>query len=416
VSRRVVVAGGSLGGLRAVERLRAAGWREHITVVGAEPHMPYNRPPLSKAVLRELVPNGDEEAAAREVAAAAAFPVRVDSSGIDWRLGRTVTGTDLDARRLSLDDGETISYDGLVVATGLRPRRLRTEATTPGRHVLRTADHAVRLRGALVAGAHVVIVGAGFIGCEVAATARQLGCDVTVVEPLPEPMVGPLGGELAGAVRLHHERRGIRFRLARSLVEVRCGRNGGLEGVALDDGSIVRCDVLVEAIGSHPNVEWLEGNGLDLSNGVLCDDYMRVEGRADIVAVGDVARRPCAFLDGQPLRTEHWCVPTDTARRAAPTLVAQLDGLAPASTGQPPLSTFWTDQFDLRIQGLGVPGIADEYSVLEGRVHELESGVAVGAWRRGTLTGVLTVGLAPAAMRPYRERLLATQAGMTVTA
>jgi 3-phenylpropionate/trans-cinnamate dioxygenase ferredoxin reductase subunit len=170
MTERVVVVGASLGGLRAAEQLRAAGWTAEIVVVGAEPHMPYNRPPLSKEVL-----------AGTAQPSSVTFRVRQSVDDVIWRLGVAASTVDLDARVLSLTDGATIDFDGLVIATGLRPRRL------PGAegYVLRTLDDAVRLRAVLVERPRLVVVGAGFIGCEVAATARKLGADVTVVDPLP---------------------------------------------------------------------------------------------------------------------------------------------------------------------------------------------------------------------------------------
>ena len=406
--RTVIVAGASLGALRAVEQLRAAGWRDQITVVGAERHMPYNRPPLSKGMLQDVASGAGAGSAADWIVAASAFPVRVDSERLEWRLGSRLVSASFVDREVGLADGTTLSYDGLVVATGLRPRRLPLEGGQYSRYVLRTADDAAALGRALATTPRVVVVGGGFIGCEVAATARKLGCTVTVIEPLCEPMLGPLGLKLAMRVRTHHEHHGIRFLLGRFVTAIESDSHGRVANVGLDNGDVVSCDVLVEAIGSHPNVEWLEGNELDLSNGVICDERMRVEGRSDVVAVGDIARYPSVFLGGDTLRTEHWCVPGDTARRAGPALVAHLNSAPLKELGQPPLSTFWSDQFELRVQGLGAPGVAEEHSVLQGDVDDLNGGVAIGAWRRGALVGVVAVGLSPVALRPYRDRLLET--------
>jgi NADPH-dependent 2,4-dienoyl-CoA reductase/sulfur reductase-like enzyme len=414
VDGHVIVAGASLGGLRAAEQLRKAGWDGDITVIGAEPHMPYNRPPLSKEALRDLAAGGEVADAGRQLAAASAFPVRLGQDRLTWKLGSTIVSARLDAQAVQLDDGTSLRYDGLVVATGLRPRRLPLCGGRHGRHVLRTVDDAAKLRHALVPGSRVVVVGGGFVGCEVAASTRQLGCHVTVLEPLPAPMLRPLGPELAAAVRAHHEREGVRFGLGRSVSAVVEAVDGTMQGVELDDGSFLPCDVLVEAIGSHPNVEWLEGNGLDLSDGVLCDDRLRVEGRADVVAVGDVARYPSPFFNGGALRTEHWCVPTDTARRAGPTLAAHLTGAPLEELGAPALPTFWSDQFALRIQGLGAPGLADDHTVLQGSLDDLDGGVAVGGLHGDVLVGVVAVGLSAIALRPYREQLTARPADPAV--
>jgi 3-phenylpropionate/trans-cinnamate dioxygenase ferredoxin reductase subunit len=410
----VIIAGASLGGLRAAEQLRRAGWDGDITVVGAETHMPYNRPPLSKDALRGLAAGGGVADAGRQMAAASAFPIRLLQDRLTWRLASRIASARLDEQTVQLDDGTSLHYDGLVVATGLRPRRLPLPGGERGRHVLRTVDDAANLRHALSPGSRVVVVGGGFIGCEVAASTRQLGCQVTVVEPLPAPMLRPLGPDLAAAVRAHHERRGVRFGLGRSVSAIVEAEDGTLRGVELDDGRSLPCDVLVEAIGSHPNVEWLEGNQLDLTDGVLCDDRMRVEGRADVVAVGDVARYPSPFLNGGVLRNEHWCVPTDTARRAGPTLVAHLTGAALEDLAAPSLPTFWSDQFELRIQGLGAPGLANDHTVLQGSLDDLDGGVAVGALHDDVLVGVVAVGLSPIALRPYREPLTARLADPAV--
>ena len=396
MSATVVIAGASLGGLRAAEQLRAAGWDGAITVVGAERHMPYNRPPLSKGALHAAGSGSGDE-----LAAAGALPLRPSVAEVDWRLGTTVVAADLDRRTVTLDDGDELHYDGLVAATGLRPRRLPLP-DHPARHVLRTVDDASALRARLLPGARVVVVGAGFIGCELATTAVTLGCEVTVVEPFPVPMLLPLGAALGRAIELHHRRHGVAFRLGRTVVAL--DADGPALHTALDDGSVLTCDVLVEAIGSHPNVEWLDGNGLDLSDGLLCDDAMRVQGRPDVVAVGDVARHPCAALDGRTIRVEHWGVPTDTARRAARALASHLHGTpVPIPRAQQP--SFWSDQFDLRIHGLGVTTAAERYAVLEGSLNEVAAGVAVGAYRGGRLVGVVTAGLPPTALRRYRTLL-----------
>lgn len=402
MSPDVVIVGASLGGLRAAEQLRAAGWTGGVTVVGSERHMPYNRPPLSKEVLRA---GGAARMAAEH--AGLAFRVRPSVAGITWRLGVSVVSADLDNNTVTLSNGTTVPYAGLVVATGLRPRRLAVPGPERGRYVLRTLDDARLLRKELVAGARVVVIGAGFIGCEVAATAARLGCEVAVVEPAGVPMARALGQHLGAAVQRYHEREGVRFHLGRTVLDLQGA--DAIRGVELDDGTRLGADVLVESIGSRPNVEWLAGNGLDLSDGVLCDNDLRIENRPNVVGVGDVARFPNAGVDGVPRRVEHWCVPGDTARRAARTLVCALTDAPP--NGQPfaPLVSFWTDQFDLRIQGFGAPSLADEAEVLEGDLSSLaglRTGVVVGYRRQRRLVGVVLVNL-PARTTHYRALLTA---------
>ncbi|MFG2969816.1 NAD(P)/FAD-dependent oxidoreductase [Streptomyces sp. NPDC048288] len=394
---RIVVAGASMAGLRAAEQLRAAGWSGAITLVGDEPHMPYNRPPLSKEVLAGKAPFDS-----------LAFRPRASVSDVEWRLGRKVVAADLDRRTVRLDDGDALSYDGLVVATGMRPRRLACPGPSAGRHTVRTLDDAQGLREALIRpGARVVVVGAGFIGCEVAATAVALGvAEVTVVDPLPLPMGGPLGELLGRALLKRHEDRGVRFALGTGVA----GFTGDdrVTGVVLGDGSVLPADVVVESVGSVANTEWLDGNGLDLTDGVLTDAYLRVGGRPDVVAVGDVARFPNARYDGVPRRVEHWCIPTDTAKHAARTLVGDAE---PAPFA--PLPTFWSDQHDFRLQSFGAPGLGqDDVRILDG---DPDGDVLVGYHRDGRLVGVVALGgqaVAASAAR-YRAELL-RQPALTV--
>lgn len=378
--RRIVVAGASLGGLRAAERLRAAGHTGELVVVGDEPHPPYNRPPLSKEVL-----------AAEVTFDRVAFRMRASTADVGWRLGTAVTGADLAARTVRLADGAEVSYDGLVIATGLRPRRLDVPGSGPPRHVVRTLDDAAALRERLLPGARATVVGAGFIGCEVAATARMLGADVTVIAPESEPMLRPLGPDLGAELRRRHRERGVRFLLGRTVARF---TEAGLE---LSDGSAVPAEVVVEAVGSVPCVEWLEGNGLDLSDGVLCDGALRVEGRPDVVAVGDVARFPNPRYDDVPRRVEHWSIPTDTAKHAARTLLGHEDG--PFM----PLPSFWSDQYGMRLQSFGAPGLGgDDIRVLEG---DLGDEAVVGYHCDGRLVGVVMLGFAGSQVR-YRKLLL----------
>ncbi|MGW9210270.1 NAD(P)/FAD-dependent oxidoreductase [Embleya sp. NPDC055664] len=374
--RRVVVVGASMGGLRAAEQLRAAGWTGGITVLGDEPHMPYNRPPLSKDALAGEVTH-----------AAVAFRLRASCADVDWRLGEAVTGVDLDARRVRLAGGSSLSYAGLVVATGLRARRLGCPGPAVGRHVVRTLDDARGLRDALGPGRRVVVVGAGFIGCEVAATARLSGAEVTVVAREAEPMYRPLGAELGAAVRRRHTDRGVRFELGRT-VERLTGK-GHATGVVLDDGRTLPADVVIEAIGAIPNTEWLTGNGLDLTDGVRCDAALRVESRPDVVAVGDVARFANPRYDDVPRRVEHWSIPTDTARHAARTLTAHLSDTAAPDAPFAPLPGFWSDQYEDRLQSYGAPALgATDIRLLEGT---WTTACAVGYHRDDTLVGVVAL-------------------------
>ncbi|MFE4413660.1 NAD(P)/FAD-dependent oxidoreductase [Streptomyces sp. NPDC056821] len=391
MSAPVVVAGASMAGLRAAEQLRAAGYPGPITLVGEEPHMPYNRPPLSKEVL-----------AGKAAFESLAFRPRAAVADAEWRLGSRVAAADLDRRLVELDDGETLSYAGLVVATGMRPRRLRCPGPLRGRHTVRTIDDARELRAALTRpGVRVVVVGAGFIGCEVAATAVALGAaEVTVVDPLPLPMAAPLGELLAGALLERHEERGVRFALGTGVA----GFEGAdrVTGVLLGDGTVLPADVVVESVGSVANTEWLDGNGLDLTDGVLTDEHLRVGSRPEVVAVGDVARFPNARYDGVPRRVEHWSIPTDTAKHAARVLAAHLGGADAGLDPFAPLPTFWSDQHDFRLQSFGAPGLGlGDVRILDG---DPEGDVLAGYHRDGRLVGVVALGGQAVAATAARHR------------
>ncbi|MFF3611391.1 NAD(P)/FAD-dependent oxidoreductase [Streptomyces sp. NPDC002580] len=391
MSGRIVVVGASMSGLRAAEQLRAAGWTGTITVVGDEPHMPYNRPPLSKEVLAGKAPFES-----------LAFTPKAAAADVEWRLGTKAVAARLAERTVDLDDGSSLTYDGLVVATGMRPRRLRCPGPSAGRHTVRTIDDAQALRDELTRpGARVVVVGGGFIGCEVAATAVGLGVtEVTVVDPLPLPMVGPLGELLASALLTRHEERGVRFALGTGVA----GFEGDerVTGVVLSDGRVLPADVVVESVGSVANVEWLDGNGLDLSDGVLTDERLRVGGWPDVVAVGDVARFPNDRYDGVPRRVEHWSIPTDTAKYAARTLVARLTSAEPETAPFAPLPTFWSDQHEFRLQSFGAPALGkDDVRVLDG---DPDGDVLVGYHTDDRLIGVVALGGQKAAMGAARYR------------
>ncbi|MFD7876380.1 NAD(P)/FAD-dependent oxidoreductase [Streptomyces sp. NPDC059766] len=391
MSGRIVVVGASMSGLRAAEQLRAAGWTGTVTVVGDEPHMPYNRPPLSKEVLAGKAPFES-----------LAFTPKAAAADVEWRLGTKAVAARLAERTVTLDDGSTLAYDGLVVATGMRPRRLRCPGPLAGRHTVRTIDDALALRSDLTRpGARVVVVGAGFIGCEVAATAVGLGvAEVTVVDPLPLPMVGPLGELLARALLARHEARGVRFALGAQVAGFE--GDGRVTGVVLADGTVLPADVVVESVGSVANVEWLDGNGLDLSDGVLTDEQLRVGGRPDVVAVGDVARFPNARYDGVPRRVEHWSIPTDTAKHAARTLVGRLTGADAEDAPFSPLPTFWSDQHEFRLQSFGAPALGkDDVRVLEG---DPGGDVLAGYHADDRLVGVVALGGHKAAMGAARYR------------
>jgi len=276
---KVLIVGASLAGLRSAEAVLAALPESQVTVVGGEPHMLYNRPPLSKEALTGLVAG---DAALEKLA----FRYRLAAGAVEWRLGQRAVATDARARTVRLSDGTVLPYDWLIVASGLRPRRMALPHAE-GRHVLRTWDDAVRLASALRPGARMLVVGAGFIGCEVAGTAVKLGLSATVIEPQAQPMLAALGAEVAAAMAAFHRANGV---------DLRCGLTvtGAEDGALItSDGSQLDGDVIVEAVGSIPNVEWLDGAGLDLLNGVLCDATLTAQGNDRILAVGE---DPATFM------------------------------------------------------------------------------------------------------------------------
>jgi 3-phenylpropionate/trans-cinnamate dioxygenase ferredoxin reductase subunit len=394
----VIIVGAAMGGLRAAESLRRSGYAGAIRVVGDERHAPYNRPPLSKEVLATDVTHE-----------AVAFPSRAEMGDVEWVLGVRASAVDLEARTLTTDDGTVQPWSALVIATGLRARRLDFAALA-GRHVVRSLDDAMALRAELTEGARVVVVGSGFLGCELSATASKLGCSVTMVTPSVEPMIRPLG--VLVAKEMHR-------RLNAEGVEIFCGvtvavihGETSVESVELSDGRVIEADVVIESVGSECNSEWLEGTGLDLGDGVLADNAMRAvttEGVAldDVYVVGDIARFPNPMFDGVPRRIEHWNIPTDTGKRAGAVLAAYLadDGSFNDVVAKPfaPMPSFWSNQFEIKLQAYGLLGLAtdDDIRVLEG---DLADQVAVGYFRNDQLVGVLGIGM-KAALLPYRKQI-----------
>ena len=379
---RVVVVGAGLGGLRAAERLRALGHTGPLAVIGAEGREPYTRPPLSKAALTGDHPDADLEDLVR-------LRRRPSVGDADWLLGDAAVALDPAAREIELASGRVVAYDGLVLATGLTPARLPLPGAEYARHVLRTVDDALALRPRLTPGTAVVVVGAGFVGCEVAASAVARGCRVTVVDPLPEPMAAGLGTGLGGWLRALHERHGVDWRLGHGVA----GFSGAAASasVLLDDGEALEAEVVVEAVGSRPSVGWLGGAGLDLTDGVQCDEALRVVGLAGAVAVGDIARWPNPRYGLGPRRVEHWALAVESARAAAATLWADLSGQAGAPAFDP-VPSFWSDQYDVTAQAFGMPSAGDSEQLLEGALDD-PAGAVVGYLRAGAPIGVASVGL-----------------------
>ncbi|GHH33229.1 NAD(P)/FAD-dependent oxidoreductase [Lentzea cavernae] len=341
--RTVAVVGASLAGLRSVQELRSQGFDGRIVVIGEEPHAPYDRPPLSKAFLSGALPAAD-------------LALSDDDFGAEWRLGVRASRLDPSSGSVFLSTGEVVRADGVVIATGGRPRTLPGTASLRGVHALRTLDDAVALRAELLPGARVVVVGAGWIGAEVASTCRSLGLDVTVVEAAAIPMeraLGPVLGSLCADLHADH---GVDLRLGVG-VESFAHNGSRVTGVVLHDGTHLPADVVVAGIGVEPAVDWLAGSGLALDNGVLCD-HGCVTSLPSVVAVGDVARYRSSRGH---VRHEHWT-------NASEQPVVAVRNLLAGTTAETfrPSGYVWSDQYGVRLQLAGETGGADEVAVIDG--------------------------------------------------
>ncbi|MFG1957730.1 NAD(P)/FAD-dependent oxidoreductase [Nonomuraea sp. NPDC049028] len=361
----VAVVGASLAGLRAVQTLRREGFAGDITLIGAERHLPYNRPPLSKSMLR-----GDDEIT---------LP-GAEELGDQWLKGRQAVRLDTSDRRLTLDDGTELGYDGLVIATGARPRRLPDHPD--GVRTLRTIDDALALRAELQAGhERVVVIGGGFIGGEVASTARALGLGVTLVDASPYPMTNVLGAAAARWLARHHRDNGVE--LVSDTRVTGFESNGRVTGVRLGNGRTLPADLVIAGMGVTPNTAWLEGSGLTLSDGVVCDETLYAAD--NVVAAGDVARWPHGLFGGELVRVEHWANANDQGALAALNLLAGPENAKPYAD----LPSFATHMHGARIQTAGLPHLAGESRLVTGEPDENRFAIAFA--RSGVLVGAVAV-------------------------
>lgn len=367
VPSSVLVVGASAAGLATAEALRRKGYQGGLTVLGAEPHLPYDRPPLSKQVLSGTWE--PERARLRPQAALSALDA-------EFVLADPAVGLDTAARTVHTASGRALRADAVVVATGVRPRMLAGQADLAGVHVLRTLDDVLALRADLLGSSRLVVVGEGVLGAEIAATARGMGLEVTMAGPQPAPMASQIGPSVASLLAELHTERGVRLRLGAGVSHL-SGHRGRVTGVSLDTGEVLPADVVVVAIGADPVTEWLTGSGLRADNGLVCDSRCRAaEG---IYAVGDVARWHHDRL-GTSMRLENRTNATEQANTVAANILGD---------DQPyrPVPYFWTDQFDVKVQVHGVLPAGAEVTVVDG---DLASRRFVALYRHdGRVTGVL---------------------------
>ncbi|MFF5205738.1 NAD(P)/FAD-dependent oxidoreductase [Streptosporangium sp. NPDC000396] len=360
---RVVVVGASLAGLRAAETLREKGFTGSLTMIGDEPHDPYDRPPLSKQVLLGRIP-----------ADGTALPRR-RALDAQWRLGVAATGLDLTEKKVRLADGEEIPFDRLLIATGTRARPWvrETEAGLDGVFVLRTSDDAAKLNRRLAARPRrVLIVGAGFTGSEIASACRERALDVTVIERGPAPLVGALGGVIGSVAAQLQREHGVDLRCGITLTSLEGDLTGRLRCAHLSDGTTLDTDVAVIALGAMRNTEWLAGSGLAAGpRGIACDAGCRafdIHGIVtdDVFVAGDVARSPHPLFGYQFLSLEHWGNAVAQAEVAAHNIVSS----GPERRPHLWVPAFWSAQFGVNIKSVGVPPMGDELVVAQGALAE----------------------------------------------
>ncbi|MER7834723.1 FAD-dependent oxidoreductase [Streptomyces sp. NPDC096040] len=394
---RIVIIGASLAGLRAAEALREEGFTGSLTVVGDEPHPPYDRPPLSKQVLL-----------GQATAETTGLPMRRDPDA-EWRLGVRATGVDLLDKRVALEDGESLPYDRLLIATGTRARPWPNpeEGALDGVFTLRTWEDGAGLAERLAAGPErVLVIGGGFTGSEIASACRELGLEVTVAERGPAPLVGALGGTLSKLAAVMQRNHGVDLRTGVTVTAL--NGNGGFTGASLSDGSRVEADVCVVALGAIRNVEWLADAGLASGpRGIACDAGCRAFTMYgivtdDVFVAGDVSRFPHPLFGYQMLSLEHWGNAVEQAEVAAHNMVS------PGALQRPHLAipTFWSTQFGLNIKSVGVPTYSDHVVIAQGSLEARRLAMVYGY--QGRVTAAVTVDMAKSL--PYYRHLIETGA------
>lgn len=373
----LVVVGGGIAALRAVQTVRSEDYDGPVTVVSAEAHLPYDRPPLSKQVLTGGLP--------------ARAPSYHDADyfadlDVQLLLGRRAHALDVDRRLLRVSEigggEETLPYSAVLIATGARPRQLPYPGPPDGVHVLRTIEDALALRAQLQDSLRVAVVGAGFIGAEVASSARSMGLEVTVIEYAPTPLVRAVGQATGCLLAGLHAKNDVRLICGHGVTGL-YGRDR-VEAVLLDDGTAVPADLVVTGVGVVPDVEWLAGSGLPLGDGLECDEYLRA-GRDDVLGAGDAVSWPNRGIGqgSHRMRSQQWTTAGDQGAHAAKVLIRGPDAAGPFRHDM----YFWSDQYGVKIQGAGQ--LQGDAAVLEQRPDLTR---LVVAYREGDrLSGVLTI-------------------------
>jgi NADPH-dependent 2,4-dienoyl-CoA reductase/sulfur reductase-like enzyme len=395
---RIVIVGASLAGLSAAETLRAEGFTGSLTVIGDEPYLPYDRPPLSKEVLAGWFPAEHTQ-----------LPRFATLTGIEWRLGVTATGLDLAAKQVRLADGQRVPYDRLLIATGTRARPWPNpaEAALEGVFTLRGRDDAQRLRQRLAdKPRRVLVIGGGFTGSEIASVCRELGLPVTVIERETAPLEGALGGLMAARMARLQRDHGVDLRCQTTVTALEENANGLLCRAQLSDGSSLDAEVAVVALGAIRNTEWLRDTGLAVGSfGVACDAGCRVFDinaivGDDVFVAGDVARFPHPLFDYQFMALEHWGNAWEQAQVAAHNMIC-----APADR-RPHVAVpaFWSSQFGINIKSVGVPSAADQIMITQGALDGDEPRFVVVYGKEGRV--VAAVAFDHAKWLEYYRRLI----------
>lgn len=382
----VVIVGASLAGLRAAEVLREEGFSGPLTLVDSDKHLPYNRPPLSKQFL-----SGEWNSERLQLRS----PEQLAALNLEFRLGVRAEQINLSARTVLLSDSTELRYDGLVIATGARNRPLPELEGHPGVFSLRTLDDAQQLRAALRTAQSLLVVGGGFIGCEVAATARGLGLDVCIVEPQATLMLRGLGHDMGTALTQVHRQHGVDVRCDTSITQV--SDNSRTTRVQLTDGTTLSPDVIFVGIGASPATDWLTNSDIACDGGVLTDEFCRVMtthgSRApQVVAAGDIARSFSPSL-GHPSRNEHWTAAQEQGASAARTLLCDLTDRSSEAPIYDPLPYIWSDQFGKKIQIVGHLNPDDQIHLAKGSLEDGKFLTVIE--RHGQFVGAIGVGMVP---------------------